>query len=108
MTDWSQIVERHGPAVWRMAVRLLSNEADAADCFSTHVCFGPRGFAQGSSAELAGSVETIRDRAGPLSVYGNDGQDTDRLTALPREAADSKAIDPAEAAIAGELADRTA
>lgn len=33
MTDWSKIVEEHGPAVWRTAYRLLDQEADAADCF---------------------------------------------------------------------------
>ena len=33
MTDWSQVVERYGPVVWRTACRLLGNEADAADCF---------------------------------------------------------------------------
>ena len=33
MTDWSQIVEEHGTAVWRTAYRLLDHEADAADCF---------------------------------------------------------------------------
>jgi RNA polymerase sigma-70 factor, ECF subfamily len=33
MTDWSQIVEEHGPQVWRTAQRLLRHEADAADCF---------------------------------------------------------------------------
>jgi RNA polymerase sigma-70 factor (ECF subfamily) len=33
MTDWSRIVERHGPTVWKTVYRLLDNEADAADCF---------------------------------------------------------------------------
>jgi RNA polymerase sigma-70 factor (ECF subfamily) len=33
MTDWSQIVQQHGPMVWRTARRLLNNEADASDCF---------------------------------------------------------------------------
>jgi RNA polymerase sigma-70 factor (ECF subfamily) len=33
MTDWSKIVEEHGPIVWRAAKRLLRNEADTADCF---------------------------------------------------------------------------
>jgi hypothetical protein len=31
--DWSQIVEQYGPLVWKTASRLLSHEADAADCF---------------------------------------------------------------------------
>ena len=33
MTDWSQIVQQHGPIVWKTVYRLLNNEADAADCF---------------------------------------------------------------------------
>ena len=33
MTDWSNIVRQHGPLVWNTAYRLLSNDADASDCF---------------------------------------------------------------------------
>ncbi len=33
MTDWSQIVAEHGSIVWKTAHRLLSNDADTADCF---------------------------------------------------------------------------
>lgn len=33
MTDWSDIVRQHGPLVWKTAYRLLSNDADASDCF---------------------------------------------------------------------------
>ena len=29
MPDWEQIVERHGPAAWRTAYRVLGNRADA-------------------------------------------------------------------------------
>ena len=31
--DWQAIVEKHGPAVWQTAYRLLGNHSDAADCF---------------------------------------------------------------------------
>jgi RNA polymerase sigma-70 factor, ECF subfamily len=31
--DWSEIIEKYGPLVWRTASRLVSHEADAADCF---------------------------------------------------------------------------
>jgi RNA polymerase sigma-70 factor (ECF subfamily) len=31
--DWSEIIARYGPLVWKTASRLLSHEADAADCF---------------------------------------------------------------------------
>ena len=33
MVDWSQIVEEHGPYVWRTAYRLLSNREEANDCY---------------------------------------------------------------------------
>ena len=33
MTDWRDIVDRHGPIVWRTAYRLLNDHADASDCF---------------------------------------------------------------------------
>src|SRR5438128_5345494 len=33
MTNWLQIVQEHGPLVWRTAYRLLNHGADAADCF---------------------------------------------------------------------------
>jgi len=37
--DWQIIIEKHGPAVWQTAYRLLGNDADASDCFQeTFVC----------------------------------------------------------------------
>lgn len=30
---WQDIIEEHGGVVWKVAYRLLGNEADAADCF---------------------------------------------------------------------------
>ena len=33
MTDWQDVVEQHGPLVWRTGYRLLGNDADASDCF---------------------------------------------------------------------------
>lgn len=33
MIDWDAVVREHGPLVWRTASRLLTSEADAADCF---------------------------------------------------------------------------
>jgi RNA polymerase sigma factor (sigma-70 family) len=33
MTDWNEIVARHGQVVWNTAWRLLSNHADASDCY---------------------------------------------------------------------------
>ena len=33
MNNWPQIVEQHGPDVWRTAYRLLSDRDDASDCY---------------------------------------------------------------------------
>jgi RNA polymerase sigma-70 factor (ECF subfamily) len=33
MTDWSLLVQQHGPMVWTTVARLLHHDADAADCF---------------------------------------------------------------------------
>jgi RNA polymerase sigma-70 factor (ECF subfamily) len=37
--DWQIIIEKHGPAVWQTAYRLLGDNDDAADCFQeTFIC----------------------------------------------------------------------
>jgi len=37
--DWQIVIEKHGPAVWQTAYRLLGNRTDAADCFQeTFIC----------------------------------------------------------------------
>lgn len=33
VTNWSDLVEKHGPLVWQTVRRLVSHNADAADCF---------------------------------------------------------------------------
>ncbi len=33
MLNWSDVVEKHGQLVWRTVRRLVSHDADAADCF---------------------------------------------------------------------------
>ncbi len=33
MTDWNDIVSRHGHVVWQTAWRMLGNHADALDCY---------------------------------------------------------------------------
>jgi RNA polymerase sigma-70 factor (ECF subfamily) len=32
---WKDLVDQHGPLVWRLSYRLLGNEHDAADCYQT-------------------------------------------------------------------------
>ena len=33
MTEWPEILEKHGRIVWKTVYRLVGNDADAADCF---------------------------------------------------------------------------
>lgn len=105
MTDWSRIVEQHGPAVWRTAYRLLNNEADASDCYQ-------RAFL--SALELS-RTEAIRNwpallrrlaTARALEQIRQRYRERNRFSLLPEEGAvDDKALDPHTAAEAGELAE---
>lgn len=105
MTDWSQVVQEHGPLVWRTAHRLLGNEADAADCFQ-------RTFV--SALELA-RKEAIRNwppllkrlaTVRALECLRQRRRVAIRRAALPEGgSADARAVDPLLAAQASELAE---
>jgi RNA polymerase sigma-70 factor, ECF subfamily len=105
MTDWSQIVQHHGPSVWRTAYRLLNNDADAGDCFQ-------RTFL--SALELDRS-EVIRNwpallkrlaTARALECVRHRRRESNRLTALAASSViDRKGVGPAKAAEASELAE---
>ena len=105
MTDWSQIVREHGPAVWRTAYRILNHDLDAADCFQ-------RAFT--SALEVA-SRETIRNwpallkrlaTARALDARRQRRREANRRATLPEGGgADARAADPIQSAEAGELAE---
>jgi RNA polymerase sigma-70 factor, ECF subfamily len=108
MTDWSQIVEQHGPQVWRTTQRLLRHEADAADCFQrTFIAaleFSRKQTVRHWPALLrriatARALEQLRQRAGMRA----------RLSCGPEENGverqmDRKSLGPDGAAQASELA----
>jgi RNA polymerase sigma-70 factor (ECF subfamily) len=104
MTDWDAIVREYGPVVWRTACRLLTREADAADCFQ-------RTFL--AAVELE-ATEPIRNwpavlkrlaTARALEQLRARYRDAARLGEFPENPpADLSAPDPAEAASGGELA----
>jgi RNA polymerase sigma-70 factor (ECF subfamily) len=103
MTDWSQIVQQHGPMVWRTAHRLVNNKTDAADCFQ-------RAFV--SALKLEGT-QSVRNwpallkrlaTARALECLRQRRRESARRTALPEAAAiDRKTIGPLQAAQATEL-----
>ena len=105
MTDWSDLVQRHGPMVWKTAHRLLRNEADAADCFQNTFV---------SALELS-RTEAIRHwpallsrlaTARALERLRQRRRESGRLTTLPEGSiADARAAEPEQAAEASELAD---
>jgi RNA polymerase sigma-70 factor (ECF subfamily) len=105
MPDWPNIVEQHGPMVWRTAYRLLNSDTDAADCFQ-------RTFM--SALELE-HKEVIRNwpallkrlaTARALESIRRRCRESNRLTGVADNAIiDRKAIGPAKAAEASELAE---
>ena len=103
MPDWSQIVELHGPMVWQTAWRLLNHEADVADCFQ-------RTFVSAlelSRREPIANWRPLLTRLATtraLDLLRQRKRRSNRLAALPEGGtADSRAIDPLQAAQNSEL-----
>jgi len=105
MTDWSEIVARHGPLVWRTVRRLVGNEADGADCFQ-------RAFLSALEVSRREQVENwpgLLSRlatARALECLRQRARQRNRLSALDDESAvDRKGVGPAAEAQASELAE---
>jgi RNA polymerase sigma-70 factor (ECF subfamily) len=105
MTDWSQIVQEHGPLVWTTVCRLLRHDADAADCFQ-------RTFL--AALELS-RTQTVRNWPGLLRRLGT-ARALESLRQRRRQAqrlrplladlmASASALEPAQAAAGRELSD---
>jgi RNA polymerase sigma-70 factor (ECF subfamily) len=104
MTDWSQVVQQHGPMVWRTAQRLVNNEADASDCFQ-------RTFLAALELERTQPVRNwpaLLKRlatARALECLRQRRREAGRRAALPEgSVADRREVGPVQAAEAGELA----
>jgi RNA polymerase sigma-70 factor, ECF subfamily len=104
MTDWSHIVQQHGPMVWRTAHRLVNNETDAADCFQ-------RAFVSALKLEAGQPIRNwpaLLKRlviARALECLRQRRRESGRRTALPEAAViDRKTVGPVQAAQATELA----
>jgi RNA polymerase sigma-70 factor, ECF subfamily len=105
MTDWSQIVQQHGPMVWKTIRRLVDHDADGADCFQ-------RTFV---SALQVSRAEAVRNWPGllkrlatarALECLRQRCRASSRLTTqADGSTIDRRAVGPAQAAQASELAD---
>lgn len=105
MTDWPQVVQQHGPIVWKTAYRLLSNEADASDCFQNTFV---------SALELS-RAEAVRNWPGLLKRLATARalerlrqryREATRLTRLPDDfGGPGKAAEPSRLAETAELAE---
>jgi RNA polymerase sigma-70 factor (ECF subfamily) len=106
MTDWSQVVQQHGPIVWKTVYRLLNHAADAADCFQNTFV---------SAWELS-RTEAVRNWPGLLKRLATARaierlrqrrREASRLAELPDASViPAKDVSPGRAAEADELAEQ--
>jgi RNA polymerase sigma-70 factor (ECF subfamily) len=105
-TDWGSIVREHGDTVWRLARRLLHDEADAADCFRETFVASLGGSRSAAVTNWPGLLRKIcASRASDLTRR----RIRDRRRSAPLDAAATLATptpSPADRAASGELADR--
>ena len=105
MTDWDAVVREHGPAVWRTACRLLTHEADAADCFQ-NTFVSAVDLAAGEPVRNWSAVLKRLATARALELLRARYRAAARSRALPDELpADPTAPDPLAASVGSELAD---
>lgn len=104
MTDWDAVVREFGPVVWRTACRLLTHDADAADCFQ-------RTFVSAVELDAAESVRNwpaaLRRlaTARALEQLRTRYRESRRAEPLPDDPpADPSSPDPIDLAAGGELA----
>jgi RNA polymerase sigma-70 factor (ECF subfamily) len=104
MTNWTNIVQQHGPAVWQTACRLLSNEADAADCFQRTFLAALELSQRETVVHWPALLRRLATRRA-LECLRQRYREGGRRATLPESWADRKTLGPSEAAEAGELAE---
>lgn len=104
MTDWSEIVQEHGSAVWRTVYRIVGREADANDCFQNVFVSA----LELSGKENIGNWPALLQRlatARSLECLRRRYRKSDRMTqALKVEPTDRRVTEPAGVAAGRELA----
>ena len=105
-TDWGAIVHEHGDAVWRLARRLLPDEADAAECFQETFVAALGG---SRSAAVTNWPGLLRKICAARAIDLIRRRIRDRRRTVPLDAAATLATptpSPADRAASSELADR--
>jgi RNA polymerase sigma-70 factor (ECF subfamily) len=103
--DWSQIVHEHGPMVWRTVRRLVSNDADAADCFQRAFVSALELSAKETICTWPGLLKRLAT-ARALDLLRQRHRQSTPTTALPEDSlVDRKLMGPLQAAERSELAD---
>jgi RNA polymerase sigma-70 factor (ECF subfamily) len=103
MTDWSQIVQQHGPMVWKTIRRLVDHEADGADCFQrtfvsalevsrTEAVRNWPGLLKRLATARALECLRQRYRASQRLTTRTDGSEIDRRATSPAQAAQSSEL----------------
>ena len=106
MTQWPDVVERHSPLVWRIAYRLLGNEADAADC-TQDTFLSALKFAQRQDVRDWGALLNRIATSRALDQLRRRQRDRKRTeTTVNETAMPSTTPQPMQIAVADELADR--
>src|SRR5688500_10791095 len=104
MTDWDVIVREFGPVVWRTAYRLLTREADAADCFQRTFLAAIELDATEPVRNWSAALKRLAT-ARALEQLRTRYRESRRSAEFPDEPpADPTSPDPAELACGGELA----
>jgi RNA polymerase sigma-70 factor (ECF subfamily) len=105
MINWSQIVELHGPKVWKTAYCLLNNEADAADCFQSTFVAALKLARREAVRHWPALLKRLATMAA-LDCLRQRHRAINHLTLVSEnDPVDRKEIEPAQFAQAGELAE---
>jgi len=106
MLDWPQIVRQHGPTVWKAARRLLSNAADAEDCFQNTFMAAWELSRRQAVRNWPGLLKQLATRRA-LELLRRRVRDSSRITTMDLNAqVDRKVDQPDAVAEANELAER--
>ena len=105
MIDWDEILEAHGPMVWRTVYRLLGRHADALDCYQETFLAAYRSAGRGPVAHWPSFLTSLATRRAidRLRRRGRAGGRFDSLDDVPEPV--GRGDSPAEVAEGAEYLD---